>query len=51
MGGHHHHQAAAGSGAASSPSQPLLVSFGVVADLQHADIPDGTSFHGTARCG
>uniref|UniRef100_A0A1D2A4L9 Calcineurin-like phosphoesterase domain-containing protein n=2 Tax=Auxenochlorella protothecoides TaxID=3075 RepID=A0A1D2A4L9_AUXPR len=35
-------------GLASMQSLPLF-RFGVVADVQHADIPDGSSFHGVPR--
>lgn len=44
------HLAAAGAGdpARAPPPTPLL-SLGLLADIQTADIPDGASFHGAAR--
>lgn len=34
--------------AETRPEWPLF-SFGLVSDVQHADIPDGASFHGVPR--
>lgn len=36
------------SGQPSQTAAPLF-RFGVISDVQHADIPDGTSYHGVPR--
>ncbi|KAL8457983.1 hypothetical protein ACS0TY_035742 [Phlomoides rotata] len=38
-----------GNGFFSAPAKQPLISFGVIADVQYADIPDGRSFHGVPR--
>ncbi|KAK6148281.1 hypothetical protein DH2020_019193 [Rehmannia glutinosa] len=38
-----------GNGIVSAQAKQPLVSFGVISDVQYADIPDGRSFHGVPR--
>lgn len=43
-------QSATAARSMAKNSTAKLFSFGVVSDVQYADIPDGVSFHGTPRC-